>query len=182
VTPLVIDAGAAVGILREERDGPRFAAVIASHAMQGGRVIVPGHFWLEVSNSLGRRHGWTGEAIVEAVHRLDTFNLETMALERPDVLLSITLMERHRLTAYDAAYLALAYVLQGSLLTGDRALAQAAGALAILAPGLSGTSETREPYLSDRETRPTWPDYSGLSAFLSKLRAEAIRDREAVRR
>ena len=182
MTTVVMDASAAIGILRDEPLGPALAEVVRGVVADGGTIVVPAHFWLEVANVLRTRHKESGHAIVEAIHKIDTFGPMTIDLDRSQLLLVIDAMERHGLSGYDATYLVLARTLDAMLLTQDKRLNGAAGSLAIPLPGDHRLGEDRAPYLTDREARPTWPDYSELSAFLSKLRADAIRDREAVRR
>ena len=167
---VVVDASVAIAIARAESEGPPAAARIVDWARGGARIVVPSHFWLEVSNSLLRRHGWSGAAALEAVHELDRLRLETVDGDRALVLLAIDLCERHRLTTYDATYLALALTLDASIATFDRALATAAGPRAIH-PGASRLAGTPAPY----EHPVTWPSYRGASAYLAKLRAEAVR-------
>jgi predicted nucleic acid-binding protein len=132
--------------------------------------MVPSHFWLEVVNALVRRYGWAGADVLRSIHDLDLHGIETVDLDQAAVVLTIDLTERHRLSSYDAAYLALAVVMDGFLATFDVALAAAAGARA-LRPGAPRLSEASVPY----EHPVTWPNYKGASAYLSKLRAEAAR-------
>ena len=80
----------------------------------------------------------------------------------------IDLIERHRLTAYDATYLALAIAWDGLLVTFDASLRVAAGERTAQV-GPTRLSETPVAY----EHTVTWPEYKGASAFLAKLRAEA---------
>ena len=131
---------------------------------------MPSHFWLEVANGLLMRWHWPGAEVLEAIHDLDRLRLETIELDRAAVVLAIDLSERHGLTAYDAAYLALAISMDASLVTFDDALRMAAGSRA-LHIGPARLSETPAPY----EHPVTWPHYKGASAYLAKLRAEAAR-------
>lgn len=167
---VVIDASVALAIVREEPEGRDAEAIISRFTTIGARFVVPAHFWLEVSNSLMARRQWSGASALEAVHDLDDMRLETIQLDRVIVVLAIDLIERHGLTAYDAAYLALADWMDASLMTLDVALRAAAGDRA-LAIGPTRLSETPAPY----ERAITWPDYKGASAFLATLRAEAAR-------
>jgi predicted nucleic acid-binding protein len=165
--PLVIDASIAVAITRREPAGAAASDALRGWIRDRRRLIVPGHFWLEVANAFGTRR-LPGADVLEAIHELDGFGLETIDTERSQLLVSIDLMERYGLTAYDATYLALALVWDGLLVTFDRAL-QAAAAERAIQLGPSRMSETHAVYEGPR----TWPDYKGASAFLAKLRAEA---------
>jgi len=182
VSATILDASAAVAILRHEPKGPVVALEIERALRSGHEIVVPAHFWLEVANAYRSSTPLFARDTVEAIHRLETYRISTMETDRGQLLLAIEIAEREGLTPYDAAYIALARVVEGRILTLDRAMARAAGPLAIHLPGDGRVSEAPEPYLSDRERRSTLPDYSELSAFLSKLRADAIRDREAIRR
>ena len=165
---MVIDASVAMAIIRDEANGPQAAAAMARWTRNAVRIVVPSHFWLEVTNSLMRRHRLSGAAVLEGIHGLDQFGLETMQVDRPMLVSAIDLAERHRLTSYDAAYLALADAIDGALLTFDNALRAAAGARAV---GVDGhrLSDAPAPYEHD----VTWPSYKGASAYLAKLRAQA---------
>jgi hypothetical protein len=78
-------------------------------------------------------------------------------------------MVRHGLTSYDAAYLALAEIEDGALLTLDARLAAAAGPRAALGPSRAG--EALEPYGS----RTGVPDWAAHGRYLADLRREAAR-------
>jgi predicted nucleic acid-binding protein len=133
-------------------------------------VIVPDHFWLEVSNSLIRRHRFRGNAVLEALHVLDDIVAETVAVGRPTLLLAIDRAERFGLSTYDAAYLGLAESLDGELATMDQALGRAAGArLVSVVETPRRLSEAEAPHGSS--VLVSWPDYSGAASYLSSLRA-----------
>ena len=111
--------------------------------------------------------------MLEAVHRLDTLGLETVEPGRPLLLQAIDGIERHGLTAYDALYLVLAESINADLATFDRELVAAAGPRAIVFDEGHGLHETPAVYEHD----VTWPSYKGASAYLAKLRAEALAER-----
>ncbi len=165
---IVLDASVAIALARGEPDGAAAEATLARSASSGGHILVPSHFWLEVTNILIRRHRWTGAETLSAIHILDDLDLVTVDLDRSLVVSMIDVAERHALSAYDATYLALIESMDGSLMTSDKALRRAAGARAV---GVDGhrLSEAAAPY----EHEVTWPRYKGASAFLAKLRAEA---------
>jgi hypothetical protein len=75
------------------------------------------------------------------------------------------------LTAYDAAYLALARTEDADLLTLDDELALAAGDRAVPIGDDHRLHETPAVY----EHQVTWPMYKEASAYLAKLRADALR-------
>src|SRR3989304_5416327 len=83
-----------------------------------------------------------GEAGVD----LEKRRLETIPLDRPQLLLTIDVMAREGLSAYDAGYLALAESADAQLVTADRRLAAAAGARALWLEGGREIRETNQPY------------------------------------
>lgn len=168
--PIVIDASIAIAIVLGEPEGSDAEAVITRRTRDGGRIVVPSHFWLEATNPLMVRRRWSGADLLQAIHALDALRLDTIDLDRVLLILTLDASERYGLTTYDAAYLALSISLDGSLLTLDGALRTAAGARA-LPIGPPRLSETPAVYEHD----VTWPSYKGASAFLAKLRAEAAR-------
>ena len=128
--PIVVDASIAIAIILDEPGGSDSEAVITRQTRAGGRVVVPSHFWLEATNPLIARRRWSGAEVLQAIHTLDAFRFETIEVDRALLVLTLDASERYRLTMYDAAYLALAISLDGSLLTLDAALRAAAGARA----------------------------------------------------
>ncbi len=167
--PMIIDASAAIAIVLAQENGPAARRHLHDQTRSGARSVVPSHFWLEVANSLVRRHRRTTAEVFEAIYALDRLELETVDLDRPTLLSAIDFAERHGVTPYDAMYLALAHAVDGSLLTFDRALQVAAGSRAILVDDRHRLSETPAAYEHD----VTWPDYKAASAYLAKLRVEA---------
>ena len=172
MAPIVIDASIGVSIVRAEPEGPAAKAVLAEAVDLGSSIVVPSHFWLEVTNALISRHRWPGSAVVKAIHDLDELEVQTIDLDRAVLLSAIDFAERHGLTPYDAIYLGLAHAVNGSVMTLDIHLRAAAGERAISPDARGRLSETRALYEHD----VTWPKYRGASAYLAKLRAEALRE------
>jgi predicted nucleic acid-binding protein len=168
--PVVVDASVAVAIVRNEPDGSAASDLITRHTLDGARIVVPSHFWLEVANTLVARRRWPGSKVLEAIHAIDALRFETVELDRALLILSLDAAERFGLTTYVAAYLALAVSLDGALLTLDGALRTAAGTRA-LRIGTLRLSETPAAFEHD----VTWPDYRGASTFLAKLGVDAAR-------
>lgn len=167
---VVIDASVAVAVVLDEPAGLRVDQILRSWVAGERQMFVPGHFWLEVVNILGKAHRAPGQRVLAAVHRLGAFGLQTLELDRPLLLQVIDRVERLRLTAYDAVYLVLAESLDAGLMTLDLELAAAAGARAITIDDGHALHETPAVYEHD----VTWPSYKGASAYLAKLRAEAL--------
>jgi predicted nucleic acid-binding protein len=163
---LVVDASVAVGILLREPGSEEVHGRLAGAA--GGELLVPEHFWLEVTNGLVRRYACKPNDVVAALRELDEMQLVTVALDRPAILHGLELMARHGLTAYDAAYLALAEVTDAQLLTLDRRLAEAAGDRSAVRPR-PRTHEGVEPYGSPIAV----PDWTAHGRYLAELRYAA---------
>ena len=170
--PVVIDASAAIAIIRDEPDGRVAMEILTSVESVGTRVIVPLHFWLELMNPLMTRYRMAGLDVLEAIHDLDRFGIETIEADRALVLATLDLAERHGLTAYDAMYLALTIAFDGRLLTFDDELRTAAGARAV---GATRYRLSVAPGAYERDV--TWPRYREASAYLAHLRAEALAGR-----
>lgn len=160
---VVLDASAGLSIVRAEPGSDEASRVVASAA----RTCVPTFFWLEIVNVLARRHGWSGSAVIEAIHELESLGVETLEADRAALLSVIDLVERHALTAYDATYLALALSLDAEIATADRGMAHAAGDLAIVIGDDSGIAEERAEY---RARTPSWPAWADAGAYLASLR------------
>lgn len=166
----LLDASVAIPYVHPEDVSPAIRRWLVRWIAAGSTLVVPGHFWLEVVNSLARRHGHEGVSVLEAVHELRQLPIETVELDEPAIVLVIDATERHGLTAYDAQYIALAEQLDVPLVTLDRRLAAAAGSRAIDPIGsLPRLSEAAAPYGSPN--RVTWPNYAGAASYLASLRA-----------
>ena len=172
---IVVDASVAITFVLRQRGVDDVDRRLRGWLRTGTQLSVPAHFWLEVVNALVRRHRLTGERVIESIHALDELGMATVAVDRPLLLLALDRAERLGLTTYDAAYLALAESVDATLYTSDQALLAAAGprGLAIAGAVEHRLSEVPGEYGTARP--PTWPDYSGASAYLAKLRAEATR-------
>lgn len=166
---LVIDASVAIGLVRSEATSAEASTALARHRSAGGRLLAPSVMWLEVLNSLGRRHRLPPAAIMEDLAELDAIGIETIELDRPMLLLALDAVARHGLTAYDAAYLALADASDAQLLTADGLLAAAAGDRAILLGGGGAEPGIRETIAVYR--LPGWASWPGAAAYLHELRS-----------
>lgn len=95
---------------------------------QAGRlsVVVPSLLFLELLNVAGRRWRWEAEAVAELAEALGDLSFEVSEPELPSVALWVS----RGLTAYDAAYVALAERRELALVTDDDAIIN-------LAPGIS---------------------------------------------
>ncbi len=166
---LVLDASAAIAMVRSEPDGDAVRRRLEAWKRTGGTITIPDHFWLEVVNSLTQRHHWDGGDVLHALHDLDTFDLAPASFHRPLLLTALDVVERFGLTAYDAMYLAVAMIDGAFLLTLDKQLAAAAGERALSLDGGHQLHETPAVYEHD----VTWPSYARASSYLAELRARA---------
>jgi predicted nucleic acid-binding protein len=165
---LVLDASAALAVLRNEPSGVRVLEILRDHTVKNGEVVVPQHFWLEVGNVLLRRYGHTPREVIDRVRVLDDFEPRTVDLDRPLWLLTLDRMQRFKLAAYDALYLAVADVTDASLLTLDSALAAAAGLRAVHI-GPHRLAESAPDY-EVADPSEVWAQFGG---YLAELRREA---------
>jgi predicted nucleic acid-binding protein len=118
---IVLDANAAVELILQRSEARRIAARLGA----GRAVHVPEHFHVEVLSALRRRalQGLLTELrALEALDDLRAMRVERHVLDSEDEVWAL----RHRLTAYAAAYLALARRLDVPLLTLDAGLAAVA--------------------------------------------------------
>jgi predicted nucleic acid-binding protein len=135
---LVVDASMAGAWLLPEEDSDAAEAIIAGLS---GRPPVPSLFWHEARNILliAERRGriGAGEAAA-AMARLRRLPLEDAGAGRDGVIMAIA--AAHRLSAYDAVYLALAQERRLPLATLERKLAGAARAegVEVLGPLCAG--------------------------------------------
>jgi predicted nucleic acid-binding protein len=166
---IVVDASAAIALLRREPTGAAVRRVLADARSEGERALVTDDFWLEVVNVLVRRYAATPEEVVEALRELDETGLESIRVDRAIVLVTVDLQARWGLSAYDAAYLALAESEDARLLTLDQRLVDAAGERAVRIDGLPPRRLAEEP--AAYEAEPV--DWARFGPYLARLRAEA---------
>lgn len=174
---IVIDASLGVARVREEWASPGVRLALRGWATLDRRLIAPVHFWYEVLNALTHGVGFAGAEVLEAIHDLDRLGIETIHPERPLLLMTLDVVERHGLTAYDALYLAVAQSMDAQVATLDRALAAAAGERAIYLgpeqPPSGRIAESVATYGSE-ESEPTWREWPGAARYLGTLRRRAL--------
>ncbi len=165
---LVLDASVAIALVRHEPNREDLRDALRASARRRQRRLVPDVFWLELANVLVRRHKLTASQALEVLREVDDLGLDSLPLDRATLLVAIDFAARTGLSAYDAAYLALAEVEDARLLTLDRKLAAAAGprAVRLSSFGPAGLAETPAPYGSE----PV--DWSRFGAYLARIRAE----------
>ncbi len=171
--PVVLDASVGIAVVRDEPAAAGIRASIAGWARLDREMLVPSLFWIEVLNPLARKHRYSSEEMLRAVDALEDLAITTIDPDRTLLLLTVDHIERYGLTAYDAHYLALAHQLGADLATLDVDLLRAAGPSGVLPDGGHRLHDTPVPYEHD----VTWPNYKEASAYLAKLRAEALASR-----
>lgn len=132
--PFVIDASVSASWLLHDEDDPRAGA--AYDRLDTDEAIVPALWWFETRNIFvinERRGRIDPEKTQQALALLA--DLPIHLDHSPDDALILTLARRHRLTVYDAAYLALAKRQTLPLATLDGSLAAAASAEGVVLIG-----------------------------------------------
>lgn len=168
--PIVVDSSVAIALVRDEFSASSIRQKIRFWAELNQELVVPSLFWYELINPLARQYRYTSQELLRAVDEVEELTLTTVEPDRPLFLLTIDHIERYGLTAYDAHYLALATQLGADIATLDQKLGEAAGSRWISFDAFHRFNEGRVPYEHD----VTWPNYKGASAYLAKLRAEAL--------
>ena len=164
---LVLDASAALKLLRDEPGRDEVLEHLRAAVLAGQPILVPALFWLEIVNVLAFRYRYPPEAIVEAIYELEQVGVTTADVGRPGVLAVVDAIGRTGLTAYDAAYLVLAESSGARLLTADVRLATAAADRAILVRPPGRIGEGRATYAPGGSS---WVAWRGALAYLGELR------------
>lgn len=171
---VVVDASVGLAYLRDEVGTAAARAAMAAWIDSSTELLVPSHFWIEVTNSLVRRHAQPPSTVVEHFVDLDVLGLRTVEPDRPLLLLAIDQMVRSGLSAYDAMYLAVALSMEARLATLDRRLAEAAGEEGILIGSPDkGVAENRGVYRSTGQTYAGWSHSAIVGAHIAELRRRA---------
>lgn len=120
--PLVVDCSVLVAVLFEEE-----AADDARHILAGKTLHAPVLLESEIANvAVKKKRRGSPQALIDDA--LSDYVRQVIELHRTDVQAQYALAIRYQLSAYDAAYLWLAGVLQAPLATFDAKLAEAARA------------------------------------------------------
>ncbi len=139
---IVLDASAALDLMLSRRAAAEIGAILAEHT----EVHVPEHFHVECISGL-RRLRLSGGLPERAAQRALVALERLRAVRYPIMPVAAEIWSlRDRLSAYDAAYLALAATLDLALLTTDEGLAGEArkhGRFAGLQPRRGGSQSGR---------------------------------------
>ena len=129
MTEAVLDASIVLAWFGRERQAKAGEALRWRQLFQDGRlsVFAPPLLLLEIMNVAGRKWGWTAVALNQLAADLEESGFE---LQEPE-LASVATWVGRGLTAYDAAYVALADTLKIPLVTADRLILETAPAIAL---------------------------------------------------
>jgi predicted nucleic acid-binding protein len=136
---VVVDASAMVEVLRAE---PAWTERFMLWQESDSLLLAPAHFRAEMANALLRSVRLDPLDVTARLRQLFLAGVDVVDRGFIGIVEAVELAIRHRLSVYDAAYLALALDLDGELATTDRALATAARAEGIEVIGTEGVSST----------------------------------------
>lgn len=134
VTSLVLDVSTTISFLLKDEFSPYAMRALAT-LRTATFVVVPAHFWIEVSNALlmaERRNRASSAEIARAFHLVFGLHVSTDdETARRCQFGTLSLARQYKLTMYDAAYLELAMRHGATLATIDKDLVRAAGAASV---------------------------------------------------
>jgi len=128
LTEAVLDASVVLKWFVPKREPGRTEARALREEYEAGHltVVVPALLFLEVLNVAGRRWGWDEDALLRLAAGLDDLLFE---VAEPS-LASVAVWTGRSLTAYDAAYVAVAEERGIVVVSDDRSLLDVAGPVA----------------------------------------------------
>ena len=128
MTELILDASVVLKWLVPGAESGTAAARELRRTYEGGGLVViaPSLLFLELVNVAGRRFGWADAALLELAHSLDDLGFDV----REPELSAVAAWTARGLTAYDAAYVALAEEWSVELVTDDEEILRLAPDLA----------------------------------------------------
>ncbi len=173
---VVVDASVAMALLVAEEKSDAVRAAVAAWTRSGAGLLVPSHFWLEVTNALVRRHARSADEVIAGLVALDELAMTTVELDRPTLLLTLDRMAALRLSAYDAVYLALALSTDAQLATLDLRLAEAAGDRVLLIGEVMPRrkAEALTGYGPAAASSPAWAYSAAVGSHIAELRRRTL--------
>jgi predicted nucleic acid-binding protein len=127
-----VDASVVLAWLLRDPVPEAFQQILDDHISGRDQAIAPELLWYEVANVLARGADLPPNAATEGFARFQALELETYSLGPADYQAALQLALKHRLTMYDASYLALARALGVRFLTSDRKLARRVAGLGMV--------------------------------------------------
>lgn len=125
---VVVDSSVVLKWIRQDREGELEQANALLAAFEAGRIrfMAPTLLQLELLNVAGRKWRWPEEPLVELLERVAALRFELV--EPP--LVDVARWTAAGLSAYDAAYVAVAEAAGAELVTADRGIVAAAPGIA----------------------------------------------------
>lgn len=119
---IVLDASVILKWLFHEEGSDKALSYRAAHVSGEDSVAVPELFFYEAANVLATKTALRGGAAKEAFALLWDFDFEVFSFGLEDILKSMSLSERYRISLYDAVYIELSGTLKSDFITTDRRL------------------------------------------------------------
>ena len=127
----VVDASVVAGWLLGETSSPASRQALEQHLVGEEPLVAPELLQYEIGNALVAGARLPADLARQAYQHFEALEIRTYSLGPSEYDAAISLAAKHRLTVYDAAYVALARALDCRLITADRKLARALAGLAI---------------------------------------------------
>ena len=127
----VVDASVVLGWLLREPLPEGHRRALADHVGGAEPAVAPELLSYEVANVLARGAGLGPEPARAGHERFLALEIETYSLSERDYAAALELALAHKITVYDASYVALAQALGVRFATADRRLADRIAALGV---------------------------------------------------
>jgi predicted nucleic acid-binding protein len=128
----VVDASVVLAWLLRDPVPHASQQILGDHVSGRDPAVAPELLWYEVANVLARGADLGAAAASEGYARFESLEVESYGLGPAEYQQALQLALRHRLTVYDASYLALAQALGVRFVTADRKLARKVAGLGIV--------------------------------------------------
>jgi predicted nucleic acid-binding protein len=127
-----VDASVVLAWLLRDPVPEAFRQILDDHISGHDPAVAPELLWYEVANVLARGADLPRTAATEGFARFQALELEAYSLGAAEYQAALELALKHRLTVYDASYLALARALGIRFVTADRKLARRVSQLGVV--------------------------------------------------
>lgn len=118
----VVDASVALKWFIEEPDSSEAIALRDGHTLRQSILVAPDLLIYEVANALLHNARFSESETARSIQALYNLQIELVAPTEELTLAAIRLATRHKLTFYDALYVAVAQQVGTELITADRHL------------------------------------------------------------